>query len=292
MGIVSAKGRATGIGTGSFEDFIQTDAPINRGNSGGALVNTRGELIGINSQILSPSGGNIGIGFAIPSNMARNVMDQLVKGGTVRRGMLGVTVQNVNSDLAKSLGLEKVAGALVSSVRPDGPAARAGVQRGDVVTELDGVAVTRQQQPAQPHRAHAAGQHGAAHGAARRADHTTSPRRLARARRRGQRRRRAGGSERARRARSASPSSRSRPSWPTVSASAAAGGVAVTAVDPEGAAAAAGIRQGDVIEEVNRKPVRTAEDLRAALRASGSRPALVLVNRRGDSLYLTLTARG
>jgi serine protease Do len=142
MGIVSAKGRATGLGTGSFEEFIQTDAPINRGNSGGALVNTRGELIGINSQILSPSGGNIGIGFAIPSNMARNVMDQLVKGGTVRRGMLGVTVQNVNSDLAKSLGLDKVAGALISSVTPGSPADRAGVKRGDVVTELDGVAVT------------------------------------------------------------------------------------------------------------------------------------------------------
>lgn len=106
MGIVSAKGRATGLGTGSFEEFIQTDAPINRGNSGGALVNTRGELIGINSQILSPSGGNIGIGFAIPSNMARNIMDQLVKGGGVRRGMLGVSVQNVTSDVAKSLGLD------------------------------------------------------------------------------------------------------------------------------------------------------------------------------------------
>ena len=92
MGIVSAKGRATGgAGDGSFEDFIQTDAPINRGNSGGALVNTRGELIGINSQILSPSGGNIGIGFAIPANMARNVMTQLIDKGQVRRGLLGVT---------------------------------------------------------------------------------------------------------------------------------------------------------------------------------------------------------
>ena len=102
MGIVSAKGRATGgAGDGSFEDFIQTDAPINRGNSGGALVNTRGELIGINSQILSPSGGNIGIGFAIPANMARNVMTQLIDKGQVRRGMLGVTIQPVTSDIAR-----------------------------------------------------------------------------------------------------------------------------------------------------------------------------------------------
>ncbi len=124
MGIVSAKGRATG-GT-SYEDFIQTDAPINQGNSGGALVNTDGELVGINSQILSPSGGNIGIGFSIPSNMARNVMTQLIDQGTVRRGMLGVTIQPVTSDIARSLGLETVRGALVNAVQPDSPAARAG----------------------------------------------------------------------------------------------------------------------------------------------------------------------
>src|SRR4029078_13091556 len=112
MGMFSATGRATGGGDGSYEDFLQTDAPINQGNSGGALVNTRGELVGINSQILSTSGGNIGIGFAIPSNMAKNVMDQLVSGGAVHRGMLGVTVQGINSDLAASLGLSGVKGAL------------------------------------------------------------------------------------------------------------------------------------------------------------------------------------
>ncbi|HEY5444081.1 MAG TPA: trypsin-like peptidase domain-containing protein, partial [Pyrinomonadaceae bacterium] len=99
-GIISAKGRQTGLSDGSFEDFLQTDAAINRGNSGGALVNTNGELVGINSQILSPSGGNIGIGFAIPSNMAKAVMDQLLKTGKVRRGMLGVTIQSVDADLA------------------------------------------------------------------------------------------------------------------------------------------------------------------------------------------------
>jgi S1-C subfamily serine protease len=112
LGIVSAKGRATGLADGSFEDFIQTDAPINQGNSGGALVNTRGELVGINSQIMSPSGGSIGIGFAIPATMAEDVMAQLVKDGKVRRGLLGVTVQGVTSDLAKSLGLSEVRGAL------------------------------------------------------------------------------------------------------------------------------------------------------------------------------------
>ncbi|HSC26301.1 MAG TPA: Do family serine endopeptidase [Vicinamibacterales bacterium] len=141
LGIVSAKGRATGLGDGSYEDFIQTDAPINRGNSGGALVSTRGELIGINSQILSPSGGNIGIGFAIPSNMARHVMTQLIERGEVRRGLLGVTVQPVTSDIARSLGLDSVHGALVNTVQPGGPADKAGVRSGDVITAINGTPV-------------------------------------------------------------------------------------------------------------------------------------------------------
>jgi S1-C subfamily serine protease len=140
-GIISAKGRATGLSDGSFEDFLQTDAAINQGNSGGALVNTHGELIGINSQILSPSGGNIGIGFAIPSNMARNVMDQLQRGGKVRRGKLGVGIQEITSDLAKSLGLRDARGVLVNSVDPDGPAERAGIRTGDIITAVNGIRV-------------------------------------------------------------------------------------------------------------------------------------------------------
>jgi S1-C subfamily serine protease len=138
MGIVSAMGRATGLGDGSFEDFIQTDASINRGNSGGALVSARGQLVGINSQILSPSGGNIGIGFAIPMNMAKHVMDALIADGRVHRGMLGVTVQPLTSDLAASLDLTSARGALISSVADDGPAEEAGLERGDVVTAIDG----------------------------------------------------------------------------------------------------------------------------------------------------------
>src|SRR5688500_9748760 len=142
MGIVSAKGRATGgAGDGSFEDFIQTDAPINRGNSGGALVNTQGELIGINSQILSPSGGNIGIGFSIPANMARNVMTQLIEKGEVRRGKLGVTIQGITPALAESLGLSGTSGALVGDVESGSPAAKAGVKPGDVITAINGEAV-------------------------------------------------------------------------------------------------------------------------------------------------------
>ena len=110
-GIISAKSRSTGLSDGSFEDFLQTDAAINQGNSGGALVNTRGELIGINSQIVSTSGGNIGLGFAIPSNMAKTVLAQLEKGGKVRRGQLGVSIQPVTSDIAANLGMKDVRGA-------------------------------------------------------------------------------------------------------------------------------------------------------------------------------------
>ena len=140
-GIISAKGRRTGLSDGqSFEDFLQTDAPINRGNSGGALVNLNAELIGINSQILSgsPSGGNIGIGFSIPSNMAKSVMEQLLKDGRVHRGMLGVNIQNLTEDTAKALDLKDTSGVLVSNVRPGSPAEKAGVKRGDIITAING----------------------------------------------------------------------------------------------------------------------------------------------------------
>ena len=137
-GIISAKGRSTGLSDGSFEDFLQTDAPINQGNSGGALVSATGELIGINSQILSPTGGNIGIGFAIPVNMARNVMDQLIRGGSVRRGSLGVTIQALTPEAVSKLGLQSARGALVASVVSGGAAERAGVRAGDVITGFNG----------------------------------------------------------------------------------------------------------------------------------------------------------
>ena len=138
MGIISAKGRATGIGDGSYEDFLQTDAPINQGNSGGALINLNGELVGINSQILTPTGGNIGLGFAIPSNMAREVMDQLKTDGQVRRGRLGVAIQGGDADIASSLRLPSASGALVSAVEPGSPASTAGLKQGDVITALNG----------------------------------------------------------------------------------------------------------------------------------------------------------
>ena len=142
MGIISAKGRQTGLSNGSFEDFLQTDAPINRGNSGGALVSTNSELIGINSQILSPSGGSIGLGFAIPSNMARSVMEQLINSGKVRRGQLGIVVLPIPSEEASRLGVKEGPGVVVYQVQSGSGADRAGLQRGDVITALNGQAVT------------------------------------------------------------------------------------------------------------------------------------------------------
>ncbi len=142
MGIISAKGRQTGLSNGSFEDFLQTDAPINQGNSGGALVSTNSELIGINSQILSPSGGSIGLGFAIPSNMARTVLEQLINNGKVRRGQLGITVLKIPSEEASQLGVTQGPGVVVYQVQGGSAADRAGLRQGDVISALNGTAIT------------------------------------------------------------------------------------------------------------------------------------------------------
>jgi len=135
-GIISARGRD--IQSGPFDDFLQVDAPINRGNSGGPLFNTRGEVIGINTAIFSPNGGNVGIGFAIPAEMAQPIVGQLRDQGRVVRAFLGVTIQTVDRELADTLGLEQAQGALVASVMPDSPAAEAGLEPGDVILALDG----------------------------------------------------------------------------------------------------------------------------------------------------------
>ena len=139
-GIVSALGR-TGINPDGYEDFIQTDASINPGNSGGALVNLRGELVGINSAILSGSGGNIGIGFAIPVNMAKGVMDQLIKYGQVKRGVLGVNIYDVTPDVAKEFGLNEATGALVAGVAQGSAAEHAGLKTGDIIVSINGTPI-------------------------------------------------------------------------------------------------------------------------------------------------------
>jgi serine protease Do len=291
MGIISAKGRATGLGDGSFEDFIQTDAPINQGNSGGALIDTQGELVGINSQIISPSGGNIGIGFAIPSSMARNVMDQLMKSGKVHRGMLGVTVQAMNSDLAATLGLSEVRGALVNQVSPGSAAEKAGIKRGDVITALNGAPVNdsnglRNQIARTPPNSEVTltvirdgrEQQVKATLTELRADKGKGEEVGAEE---GQSKGKFGLSV--------------EPLTPELAGRLGlkndAQGLAVVDVDPSGQAAEAGIQPGDVIQEVNRQPVKTVAEMRAALDRNGGKPSLVLVSRKGATVYLTLRPR-
>jgi len=140
MGIVSAKGRG-GMGIEEYEDFIQTDAAINPGNSGGALVNLKGELVGINTAIASKSGGYAGIGFAIPTNMARPIMEMLIKDGKVSRGYLGVSIGTLTPVIAKEYNLSVQRGALIASVDPKGPASRIGLGEGDVVVALNGTEI-------------------------------------------------------------------------------------------------------------------------------------------------------
>lgn len=135
-GIISARGRD--IRAGPYDDFIQTDAPINQGNSGGPLFNTAGEVIGINTAIYSPNGGSIGIGFSIPSNQAEKVIAQLEKFGSTRRGWLGVSVQDITDELAQQMGMETGSGALIAQAHPDSPAQKAGIKAGDIIIEFDG----------------------------------------------------------------------------------------------------------------------------------------------------------
>ena len=137
MGIVSALGRVN-VGIADYEDFIQTDAAINPGNSGGALVNVKGELVGINTAIYSTSGGYQGIGFAIPSNMVKSVMDSLITKGKVVRGWLGISIQEITPELAKQFNLKDETGALIGDVVEKSPAEKAGLKRGDVILEFDG----------------------------------------------------------------------------------------------------------------------------------------------------------
>lgn len=295
LGIISAKGRRTGLSNGSFEDFLQTDAPINRGNSGGALVDSNGDLLGINSQILSPSGGSIGIGFAIPSNMARDVLDQLVKNGKVTRGQLGVVVQPVTEDIAGSLKLNNANGVIVSQVQPGSAAERAGLKRGDVILALNGNLVS----DPNSFRNEIAG---------------TPPGRTVTLRIWRD------GSEQELRPTLGEFVPEERPSRPTEKRSPEPGGsdsgrlglavepltpalasqlgigpdtlgLVVVEVDPFGPAADAGIQRADVIEQVNQQPVRSVADLRAAVERVAKDPLLLLVNHRGTTIFVTVRPR-
>jgi Do/DeqQ family serine protease len=290
-GIISAKGRNTGLSNGSFEDFIQTDAPINKGNSGGALINTNGELVGINSQIISTTGASIGIGFAIPSNMARNVMDQIISRGKVTRGQLGVSVQPITSDLAASLGLKQAQGVLVNSVVRGGPADQAGIKPGDAIIALNGNPV---QDPNSFRNAIAGTAPGTRvtltimrNGQQQQVQATLrelSPQGNENAPGSGQGG--TGGGELGITAQPLTPDIASQLGLP-----AGTQGLVVMSVDPTGPAADAGIQTGDVIQEINHQPVRSVADVRSALQKSAGRPALVLVNRGGQTLFVPVRPR-
>ncbi len=288
MGIVSAKGRATDIGEGSYEDFLQTDAPINQGNSGGALVSVKGELVGINAQIMSPSGGNIGLGFAIPSSMARAVADQLIAEGVVHRSKLGIVVQPMTADLAEGLGVPDARGALVSAVEPGGPAADAGLQPGDVITRIDGQMISEANALRNQIASTRPGSAVALTVIRGGRTETISARLVERERVGAQSARAEGPAESG----PASFGMALAPLTPDVAEqldlARTETGLAVMGVDPGGAAAAAGILPGDVIKRVNGRDVGSMPTLRAALAERQDKPALVLVNRQGSSLFVAL----
>jgi len=288
-GIISAKQRSTGLSDGSFQDFLQTDAPINQGNSGGALVNTRCELIGINSQILSPNGGNIGIGFAIPSNMAKSVMGQLIGKGSVQRGMLGVGIQQVTSDLAASLGLKEVRGIVVNSVTPGGPADKAGLKPGDVILKLNGQDVNDSNMLRNRIAAAAPGtevtltilRDGKEQDLRVRLGELSEE--TARARQQGGGGGEGGGSRLGVTVAPLTPDLAQQ-----LGVRPGTRGVMVEQVDPAGPAAQAGVQAGDIIQQVNRQDVRSPEDMRKALQSSGNRPPLLLINRGGQTIFVAV----
>ena len=288
MGIVSAVGRAN-VGIADYEDFIQTDAAINPGNSGGALVNARGELIGINTAIFTESGGYMGIGFAVPINMARQVMDHLVRHGRVVRGYLGLAVQDLTPAVARGLGFPAVHGILVGDTIADGPAARAGIERGDVISAIDGKPVDDA-------------------GHFRNLVASTAPGARVRLT-----------IVRDGRQQTVEVTVRELPERRAVSA--APGplrpdplGVSLSDMTPElarrlrlapetqgaviaeaiagGAAAEAGLRPGDVIQEVNRRPVRSARDFAQAVEQGNTRDLVLLVNRAGSTAYVVIERGG
>jgi Do/DeqQ family serine protease len=292
MGIISAKGRSTERGGGSFEDFLQTDAAINQGNSGGALVNTQGELIGINSQILSPSGGNIGIGFAIPSNMARSVMDQLTKNGRVSRGRLGVQIEpEITPELAQSMNLKDTRGALISGVEPGMPAEKAGVRVGDVITAVNGTRVEDSNSLRNRIAAMSPGT-DVALTVLRDGHEEQLHAKLIELKDDNQAEASGGGGEKE------SGGGQLGISVEPVTADVAnrmklkkTQGVVITDIDPNSPAAEAGLQPGDVILEVNHQPVKSGTDIRAGVKASGSRPTLLLMNREGANHFVAIQAK-
>lgn len=293
-GIVSARGRD--IQAGPYDDFIQTDAAINRGNSGGPMFNLEGEVIGINTAIFSPSGGSIGIGFAIPSNLARDVVEQLRDGGQVERGWLGVRIQEVTPELAEGLGLDEPLGALVASVQPDSPAAQAGLRARDVITTFDGREVERMRDLPRLVASVRAGstvevelwRDGERQSLEVTIDRQT-PERMAAL---------AGQSD-------SQPEVAEQPSERLGARLSSLGerererfgiegdrvGVVIAELDPAGRGASQGLQVGDVIEEVDGAPVTEPGEVDGRLaeaQEQGRKAVVLLLNRGGDSLFFGL----
>lgn len=292
MGIVSAIGRG-GLGIEDYEDFIQTDASINPGNSGGALVNVGGELIGINTAILSPSGGNLGIGFAVPSNMARNVMDQIIRTGKVTRGFMGVSIQDITPQLATAMKLSDRKGALVGDVEPNSPAARAGLQPGDVIVEVNGKPVTDSRELRLSVSAMAPGTP-----INMRVSRNGQPRNVMLT---------LGDVP----AKQTAAATREKPGIPEsgepkigiavteltpeirqqLELPADTKGIVITDVQEGSPAAEAGLQPGDVIQEANRKPVQNYSDFQAQMMNRSKEGLLLRVNREGHTRFVVIPTR-
>ncbi|MEZ5428531.1 MAG: DegQ family serine endoprotease [Pyrinomonadaceae bacterium] len=298
-GIISAKGRQTGISDGTFEDFLQTDAPINRGNSGGALVNLSGELIGINSQILSSgqSGGNIGIGFSIPSNMAKSVMEQLIQNGKVRRGMLGINIQNVTEDIARNFDLKEPKGVLVSNVRQGSAAEKAGIKTGDIIIGINGEEV----EDANILRNKVAGTLPGTEikiKVLRDGNEQELTATLDEFQVEGMKASNDQGEDGDKESDKSGQNGKLGLSLQPVTPEMAKQlnlngnkGLVVTNVDPNGAAAEEGIRQGDVILSINRQEVTSLDQVQPAIEKSGDRPVLLFISRNGQTAFLTVTPK-
>ena len=287
MGIVSATHRGLGNEIEAYEDFIQTDAAINPGNSGGALVNDRGELIGINTAIIAHgSEGNQGIGFAVPVNLARNIMDQIMKNGKVTRARLGILPQDVTPTIARQFGVKDSEGALVGEVEANSPAQRAGLKTGDIILDVDGHSVDDANQlrnmissmrPDSNVTSEDLAGWCAAH----------TPGHVGRSESRGSfQSGRPGGDNSSGDALDGVSVENLTPQVARgLNLPAGASGVVVNEVNPGSEAASAGLKQGDVIQEVNRRPVRNVAEFEAAVRNSKD-GTLLLVNRDGHTLFV------
>jgi Do/DeqQ family serine protease len=291
MGIIGAIGRS-GLNIEQYEDFIQTDAAINPGNSGGALINTRGELIAINTAILSGSGGSQGVGFAVPINMARNVMEQILKTGKVTRGYMGAGIQEVTPDLAQGLGLKDSSGVVLTQVEPSGPAAKAGLKAGDVITAIDGKPVATSNAlrlrisgtaPGTTVKLRTVRENGATQ---------EIPVTLAQLpTERGERGEGEGTPGKQGEALQGVALEDLTPQLSRrLGISRDIKGVIVSEVDPSSPAADAGLRRGDIIQRVNRQPVTTTKEVEGVLRQGSGKSVLLLINRGGNTAFIVVEA--